>query len=577
MPRFLSVSTFAAVAACDHMRTFIAGATSTGLSVASRTVEARSSARPAAMRATRSSRLEGSRSGGGAGAADSGAAPWLEAPDDGAVADDASVSVAVSVTNMVADMIFKFGTPAQHERWLGPIARGVFPAAAFALSEPSAGSDAGSLRTRATKVDGGWQLDGQKLWITSGDRAGVTLVMAKTDPAAGARGITAFLVPAGTPGFDIGRHEEKLGLRGSSTVSLSFQGCVVPDDAVLGGLGMGFTIAMTALDGGRCTIGAQALGITALVGVLVGITLSYLMAKQLPGTNTPLTPADSNLRERYLANPIAVFSEVDADSRKKCARTFYVTVMRARILRDAADNGMNGYAIAARIETELPEYQAEAPQYREKERKYHLARVGSMTRKELNEVLKKFEAPDSADAADFIKELKKNWLLAREKQADPRNISQLIELSDNYIQLAEDKESAIRILKQAYETSPGTQLLSDLLTEYGLALHKGVWMPKKDVPAMPADPIGAAIREGEVKVGMNIEQVRSSLGIEPSRKTRVVTSSSVQEWWLFEDHGLSIQFTRRRRNEPAVVSRVTTIRTAAPVPVPQKKPVDQGP
>jgi alkylation response protein AidB-like acyl-CoA dehydrogenase len=172
----------------------------------------------------------------------------------------ASTAVTVSVTNMVADMIWKFGTPAQREQWLGPIARGDFPAAAFALSEPSAGSDAGSLRTRATKVADGWQLDGQKLWITSGDRAGVTLVMAKTDPAAGARGITAFLVPAGTPGFEIGRHEEKLGLRGSSTVGLAFQGCVVPDEAVLGGLGMGFTIAMTALDGGRCTIGAQALG-----------------------------------------------------------------------------------------------------------------------------------------------------------------------------------------------------------------------------------------------------------------------------------------------------------------------------
>lgn len=172
----------------------------------------------------------------------------------------ASTAVACAVTNMVADMLVKYGTPPQQERFLGPTVRGVWPVASFALSEPGAGSDAASLRCRAERVDGGWKLTGTKQWITSGDRAGVVLVMAKSDPAAGARGITAFLVPGDAPGLSVGRHEEKLGLQGSSTVSLILENVFVPDDLVLGQLGQGFEIAMVALDGGRCGIGAQALG-----------------------------------------------------------------------------------------------------------------------------------------------------------------------------------------------------------------------------------------------------------------------------------------------------------------------------
>ncbi len=171
-----------------------------------------------------------------------------------------STAVTLAVTNMVADMIEKFGSDAQKQRYLPPIFDGTYPAASFALSETGAGSDAASLRTRAVKVDGGWQITGSKMWITSGDRAGVVLVMAKTDPDKGARGITAFLVEPGTPGFEVGRHEEKLGLRGSSTVSLHFSEMFVPESAQLGALGQGFEVAMVALDGGRCGIGAQALG-----------------------------------------------------------------------------------------------------------------------------------------------------------------------------------------------------------------------------------------------------------------------------------------------------------------------------
>lgn len=172
----------------------------------------------------------------------------------------ASTAVTVAVTNMVADMIEKFGTEDQKARYLRPLCTGAFTAGSFALSETGAGSDAASLRCKADKVDGGYKLNGGKMWITSGDVAGVILVMAKTDATVGARGISAFLVEPGMPGFSVGRHEEKLGLRGSSTVSLAFQDVFVPEENRLGPEGIGFTVAMTALDGGRCGIGSQALG-----------------------------------------------------------------------------------------------------------------------------------------------------------------------------------------------------------------------------------------------------------------------------------------------------------------------------
>jgi alkylation response protein AidB-like acyl-CoA dehydrogenase len=175
-------------------------------------------------------------------------------------AADCSLAVTVCVTNMVAETIHRFGTEEQRRRCLPPLASGEWLAGSFGLSEPQSGSDAGGMTTRAERHGQTWVLNGEKQWITSGDRAGVIIVWAKSDPSLHTRGITAFLVEAGTPGLGIGRHEEKLGIRSSTTVSLSFQDCVLPASAVLGQMGQGFALAMSALDGGRIGIAAQATG-----------------------------------------------------------------------------------------------------------------------------------------------------------------------------------------------------------------------------------------------------------------------------------------------------------------------------
>ena len=174
---------------------------------------------------------------------------------------DASVSVAMAVTNMVGEVLVQFASDDVKRRLVPRLTSGEAVAGAFGLSEPQAGSDPAAMTTTAVRVPEGWRLDGSKQWITSGDRAGVLVIWAKTDRSAGARGISAFAVEGGTPGLSAGRHEDKMGLRGSSTVPLLLENCVIPEENLLGKLGGGLSVALAALDGGRVGIASQALGL----------------------------------------------------------------------------------------------------------------------------------------------------------------------------------------------------------------------------------------------------------------------------------------------------------------------------
>ena len=173
----------------------------------------------------------------------------------------AATTVAVCVSNMVAEVVAHFGTPEQSQHHVPRLCSGAYKVGAFALSESGAGSDPAGMRTRARKTERGWVIDGSKLWITSGTDAGLFVVWARTNDAPGARGISTFLVPGDTPGLVRGSPEHKMGLNGSTTTPLEFHDCEVPDDALLSEEGRGFRVAMMALDGGRIGIASQALGI----------------------------------------------------------------------------------------------------------------------------------------------------------------------------------------------------------------------------------------------------------------------------------------------------------------------------
>jgi alkylation response protein AidB-like acyl-CoA dehydrogenase len=175
-------------------------------------------------------------------------------------AADASTSVAMAVTNMCAELINLAGTQAQRERFVTRLVSGEAVVGAFALSEPHAGSDPGALNTSAVRKGDRWVLNGSKQWITSGAHAGVMVVWARTSPA-GNKGLSAFIVEGGTKGLIVGKHEDKMGLRASNTVGLTFEDCEIPADQLLGKEGDGFKLAMMALDGGRIGIASQACGV----------------------------------------------------------------------------------------------------------------------------------------------------------------------------------------------------------------------------------------------------------------------------------------------------------------------------
>lgn len=172
----------------------------------------------------------------------------------------ASTGVILALQTLSASPIYQFGTEMQKEKWL-PLLTQCKKLGAFALTEAGAGTDAGSIKTTAVLDGDEYLLNGSKTFITTGDMAGIFIVFAVTEQGKGTKGISAFIVESNTPGFSIGKHEDKMGMRGSHTTELFFKDCRIPKSNILGREGEGFKIAMVALDGGRISIAAQAVGI----------------------------------------------------------------------------------------------------------------------------------------------------------------------------------------------------------------------------------------------------------------------------------------------------------------------------
>ncbi len=189
----------------------------------------------------------------------------------------ATTGVIVSAhTSLCAAPILEFGTKEQKEKYLPPLAKGE-KLGAFGLTEANAGTDASAQQTTAVLDGDEYVLDGSKIFITNAGYADIYIIMAMTDKSQGTRGITAFIVEAGTPGFTIGKKEAKMGIKGSSTCELIFENCRIPKENLLGKEGKGFGIAMKTLDGGRIGIAAQALGIAQGA---IDVTVNYVKERK---------------------------------------------------------------------------------------------------------------------------------------------------------------------------------------------------------------------------------------------------------------------------------------------------------
>ena len=195
-------------------------------------------------------------------------------------AGDGAVAIVMSGHNSVGCMpILEFGSDGQKQRYLRALAQGEI-LCAFALTEAKGGSDAGALTTRAVRGAGGYVINGNKQFITTGKNAELTLVFAVTDPDMGKRGISAFIVPTDTPGYEVVRLEEKMGLNASDTAQLAFNDMRLPHDALLGAEGQGYRIALGNLEGGRIGIAAQSLG---MARAAYEVALAYAQERETFG------------------------------------------------------------------------------------------------------------------------------------------------------------------------------------------------------------------------------------------------------------------------------------------------------
>jgi butyryl-CoA dehydrogenase len=175
-------------------------------------------------------------------------------------ADSSARTVVSVVTSLVCSSIVKFGTEEQKQEWLPKLCSGE-ALGCFGLTEPDTGSDASNLKTRAEKIDGGWRLNGGKMWISLGNYAKLAMIFAQTDPELKHKGLACFLVPTDSDGFSSQEIHGKLGLKASDTAELSLDGVEVGDEALLGEIGEGFKIAMSSLDSGRYSVASGCVGI----------------------------------------------------------------------------------------------------------------------------------------------------------------------------------------------------------------------------------------------------------------------------------------------------------------------------
>ena len=196
-------------------------------------------------------------------------------------AGDGGTSTVISVTNCpVNAILLRYGTAQQHQDWLTPLARGEL-LGAFCLTEPQVGSDASALKTTAIKSADGYVINGVKQFITSGKNGDVAIVIAVTDPGAGKKGMSAFIVPTRTPGYNADRLEHKLGQHSSDTAQVTFDNCTVPAENLIGAEGEGYRIALSALEGGRIGIAAQSIG---MARSAFEFALAYAKDRQSFGT-----------------------------------------------------------------------------------------------------------------------------------------------------------------------------------------------------------------------------------------------------------------------------------------------------
>ncbi len=287
-----------------------------------------------------------------------------------------------------------------------------------------------------------------------------------------------------------------------------------------------------------------------------GATVLAMVMKHLPGASTPLQPDDEPLRQAYEKNSAETYARADSDTRFKLHRALYIEVLLARIERDVQLDGSNGYAIAARISQQLPELEARAETYREKELAYLKGRVTTMSRDQLVGFARKLT--DRKDLAEAT-EVKKQWLRSREPAARIAGPTGLIQLADDYEQLLSDRQTALAVVEGVWNANPGSVEASAWLKDRGRVLDGNRWVPAAAASRPTEDRFAQAIQEGQVLAGMSGEQARAAMGARPSSVVRQASLGKVTELWIYRTEGLVVTLTRDAGDRIARVKEVASL------------------
>ncbi|WP_068300755.1 acyl-CoA dehydrogenase family protein [Pararhodobacter sp. CCB-MM2] len=256
-------------------------------------------------------------------------------------AGNGAISTIMSVHNSVGCVpILRFGTEAQKQEYLQPMAEGAL-LGAFCLTEPHAGSDASALKTRAVRTNDGWVLNGVKQFITSGKNADIAIVFAVTDPAAGKKGISAFIVPTKTPGWRVASIEKKTGQHLSDTAQIALEDLKLPAEALLGEEGQGYRIALSNLEGGRIGIAAQSVG---MARAALEAAVAYAMERESMG-------------KKLMDHQAVAFRLADMATQVEAGRQM---VLHAAALKDAGQPALEAASMAKLFASEMAERVASA-------------------------------------------------------------------------------------------------------------------------------------------------------------------------------------------------------------------------
>lgn len=294
--------------------------------------------------------------------------------------------------------------------------------------------------------------------------------------------------------------------------------------------------------------------------------------EKLPGSQTPLPTWPAELAEKYQSNPLQVYAEATAETRPTFNRLFAASVILEQIQGDSDPEGKNGFEIAGKLTTQVPEKSELAQKFKNLELSYRTQMLPTMTRSQLDSFCKQLEKEGTAEQ---IVEVKKKWLQAREPSYRQEGARGLADLGDQWMALLNDTETARQFYLEAWKVNPQYTPAKDWLTLYGMKLVDGRWIRESELAAMPLSPLDQAVKDGRVTVGMTRRQVVSALGGPPTQTTRIATSHGVVEWWEYSNAGVNLQFARPRRGSEPVVTKLSSISKPEPQPDAEETQPDQ--